>query len=340
MPQGSGTPYTDEFYRRHREPSLRSAREIVPLILRLVQPRSVVDVGCGIGTWLSVFREHGVTDVCGMDGDWVDRTMLIIPADRFLAVDVRRPLQLDRRFDLAVSLEVAEHLPRECAQAFVDSLTRLAPAVLFSAAIPFQGGTGHINEQWPDYWVEYFAENRYAVIDCIRKTIWQNPRVEWYYAQNALMFASPDFLARSPTLQQELAHTATSQLSLVHPRKYLEAIADMRRLLLTTQDIAALIPPGDSFILVDHDMVRRELAVGRSAIPFLERDGQYWGPPDDDMTAIREVERLRRVGAGFIVFAWPAFWWLEYYSKFHDYLRSRFPCVSSTERLVAFDLRG
>src|SRR6266545_3872168 len=64
------------------------------------------------------------------------------------------------------------------------------------------------------------------------------------------------------------------------------------------------------------------------------------GAAEDDMTAIREVERLRRVGAGFIVFAWPAFWWLEYYSKFHEYLRSRFPCVSTTERLVAFDLRG
>jgi SAM-dependent methyltransferase len=340
MPQGSGTPYTDEFYRRHRDVSLRSAREIVPLVLRLVQPRSVVDVGCGIGTWLSVFREHGVRDVCGMDGGWVDTTMLIIPEDRFLAVDLRRPLPVDRRFDLAVSVEVAEHLPDECARTFVDSLTRLAPVVLFSAAIPFQGGTGHINEQWPEYWVKYFSENGYAVVDCIRRTVWQNPNVEWYYAQNALMFVSPDFLMRSPALHDELARTATGQLSLVHPRKYLEAIADMRRLLLTTQDIAAVIPPGDRFILVDHDTLRRELAFGRPAIPFLERDGQYWGPPGDDMTAIREVERLRREGAGFIIFVWPAFWWLDYYSKFNEYLRSRFPCVSSTERLVAFDLRG
>jgi SAM-dependent methyltransferase len=113
MPEREAVPYTGEFYRDHREVSLRSARVIVPLVLRLVQPRSVVDVGCGTGTWLSVFREHGVTDVLGMDGEWVDPAGLAIPEARFRAVDARRPLPVDRRFDLAVSLEVAEHLPAE-----------------------------------------------------------------------------------------------------------------------------------------------------------------------------------------------------------------------------------
>src|SRR6266511_1612991 len=165
MPEREATLYTDEFYRDHLEVSRRSARAMVAL----VRPRSVVDVGCGLGPWLAVFREHGVSDVQGIDGAWVDRSKLIIPEDRFLAVDVRRPIQLERRFDLAVSMEVAEHLPGECAPVFVDSLARLAPVVLFSAAIPFQGGVGPINEQWPEYWAEHFARNGYAVIDCIRK---------------------------------------------------------------------------------------------------------------------------------------------------------------------------
>jgi SAM-dependent methyltransferase len=337
--QGAG-PYTNEFYRDHREVSLRSAHQIVPLVLRLVRPRSVVDVGCGVGTWLSVFREHGITDVCGIDGDWVDRTKLVIPADRFLAADVCRPLPVDRRFDLALSLEVAEHLPAQCAAAFVDSLTGLAPVVLFSAAIPFQGGTGHVNEQWPEYWVEHFQRKGYAVIDCIRRAVWDNADVEWYYAQNTLLFARPELVERSRTLRKERAGTATSQLSLVHPRTYLKAVAEMRRLVLTAQDIAALIPPGDRFILVDDDVLRGELGVGSRAIPFLEREGRYWGLPADDMTAIRELERLRAGGAGFVVFAWPSFWWLEYYSGFHEYLRSRFPCLPRTDRVVAFDLRG
>jgi hypothetical protein len=108
---------------------------------------------------------------------------------------------------------------------------------------------------------------------------------------------------------------------------------------LIAQEIAALVPPGDTFILVDHEAFRTELAIGRLAIPFLERDGQYWGPPPDDITAIREFERLRGSGAGFIVFAWPAFWWLDYYSEFYVHLCSQFRCLLNTERLIVFDLR-
>jgi SAM-dependent methyltransferase len=335
-----GAPYTGEFYERHRDASLRSARAVVPLVVALVRPQSVVDVGCGIGAWLSVFREQGIRDLCGVDGDWVDRARLLIPTECFRPADLRRPLPVDRQFDLAVSLEVGEHLPAECARTLVTSLTRLAPAVLFSAAIPFQGGAGHVNEQWPEYWVQCFAEHGYAVVDGIRRAIWRNDDVEWYYAQNTLLFATRALIERSPVLRTELERTAPDQLSLVHPTQYLEAIAGMRRLLSTAHDIGALIPAGETFILVDHDVVRKELAVGRRVIPFLERDGEYWGPPPDDMTAIQELERLRQVGATVIVFAWPALWWLDHYVAFHDYLRSRFRRLPGTERLVAFDVRG
>jgi len=287
-----------------------------------------------------VFRELGVSDVLGMDGNWVNATQLAIPEDRFLAVDACRPLPVDRRFDLALSLEVAEHLPGDCAATFVGSLTRLAPVVLFSAAVPFQGGTGHINEQWPEYWVEQFGQRGYVVIDCIRKAIWQDADVEWYYAQNTLLFAERTLAERSPALRQERARAVTSQLSLVHPRMYLKAVGEMRHLLETARDIAAVIPPGGRFILVDDDAVRGALAVGPRAIPFLERDGQYWGRPADDATAIREVERLREAGAGFIVFVWPALWWLDYYTGFHDYLRTRFTSLARTPQVVVFDLHG
>jgi SAM-dependent methyltransferase len=293
-----------------------------------------VDVGCGTGAWLSVFQEHGVDDVFGIDGEWAAGSTLAIRPDRFRAVDLRRPFQVERRFDLAVSLEVAEHLPGDSAQAFVASLVGLAPVVLFSAAIPFQGGTGHVNEQWPDYWVKHFAQGGYAVIDCIRRSIWENGDVEWYYAQNMLLFASRDGLERSSALQREYERSAPGQLSLVHPRRYLEAMT----LLSTARDVSALIPSDASFVLVDHEMLRP--ALGGRAIPFLERDGQCWGSPASDAIAIQELERLRRTGAQFIVFAWPAFWWLEHYGEFNEYLRSRFSCVASTERLVAFDLRG
>ena len=112
----SGEPYSEQFYGAHEEGSERSAREIVPLVLDIVRPRSVVDVGCGTGTWLSVFTECGVIDVWGVDGEWVNRKKLRIPAERFLSWDLQIPLRMERDFDLVVSLEVAEHLAAEHAE--------------------------------------------------------------------------------------------------------------------------------------------------------------------------------------------------------------------------------
>ena len=112
----------------------------------------------------------------------------------------------------------------------------------------------------------------------------------------------------------------------------------MERLQMATQEIATLIPSGYTFILVDQDQWGGEVVVGRHAIPFLERDGQYWGPPLDDDTAIKELERLRQSGASFIVFGWPAFWWLDHYAELHRYLRSEFSCVLKNSRLVVFNL--
>ena len=108
---------------------------------------------------------------------------------------------------------------------------------------------------------------------------------------------------------------------------------------VAAQEVAALIPPGHTIILVDQDELGGQVGAGRRRIPFLERDGQYWGPPPDNNTAIREFERLRHAGGDFMIFGWPAFWWLDYYSRLHEYLRMRFPCVLRNERLVVFDLR-
>ena len=118
-----------------------------------------------------------------------------------------------------------------------------------------------------------------------------------------------------------------------------EAVAWYHQLQLAIREIEALIPAGESFILVDEDSWRIDAGGGRRAIPFLERDGHYWGHPPDDETAIRELERLRESGAGFVVFGWPAFWWLEYYEGLHRYLRSRYRCLLENERIVVFDLR-
>jgi SAM-dependent methyltransferase len=216
--------YTDEFFDREREGAWRSARTVVPLVRDLVQPKSVVDVGCGQGTWLAVFREYGVEDAFGVDGEYVRRSKLEIPAELFLPLDLQRPFGLNRRFDLVVSLEVAEHLPMESAEGFVGSLVKLGPVILFSAAIPFQGGTGHLNEQWPDYWAALFRCHRFVPVDCLRKRIWQNDDVQAWYAQNTLLFVDHRHLENQPRLKREHELTVASQLSVVHPKLYLEMI--------------------------------------------------------------------------------------------------------------------
>ena len=111
------------------------------------------------------------------------------------------------------------------------------------------------------------------------------------------------------------------------------------RLQIATEEIATLIPPGESFILVDENQWGCEVLPGFHTFPFLERDGQYWGSPPDDETAVRELERMRQSGASFMVVGWPAFWWFDYYSGLRDYLSKKFRCVRSNSRIMVFDLR-
>jgi SAM-dependent methyltransferase len=213
--------YPPDYHRALADGARRSAEVIVPLVRRLVAVESVVDVGCGLGGWLAEFQRLGAEDILGIDGDGIDPRELLIPPERFLRRDLTRPVELDRTFDLAVSLEVAEHLPAECADSFVASLTRLAPVVLFSAAVPFQGGLHHLNEQWPEYWAERFRSHGFAAIDAIRPAVWQDDRVEWWYAQNILLFARDEALTSQPALREAWERTGPRVLPLVHPRNYL-----------------------------------------------------------------------------------------------------------------------
>jgi SAM-dependent methyltransferase len=217
------------YYRRDRAATIEaqqgarsSAREILPILFDLVDVRSIVDVGSGVGTWLSVATELGVEDVVAVDGSYVPRDLLLIAPDKFVPHDLTTPLVLGRSFDVALSLEVGEHLPAESAQVYVDSLTALAPVVLFSAAIPFQPGDHHINCQWPEYWAERFRANAFHPVDCIRRRVWNSDKVDYWYIQNTLLFVRDDYLEQHERLKSEYAATNLGQLSLVHPRRYTE----------------------------------------------------------------------------------------------------------------------
>jgi len=183
-----GKTYDDSFYET-LDPEVRgSAEVVVPIVHDLLHPASVLDIGCGRGTWLAAFSRCGVGDIVGVDGPHIERAGLEIAPEAFLARDLTQPFDLRRRFDLAVSLEVAEHLAPEHASAFVASLVAHAPAVLFSAAIPFQGGAGHVNERWPSYWADLFSVHGYVSFDVVRPVVWADEQVAFWYAQNTLLY--------------------------------------------------------------------------------------------------------------------------------------------------------
>jgi SAM-dependent methyltransferase len=208
--------YPPEYFDWLNAVSLASARRIVPVLLELTRPSSVVDVGCGEGVWLSVFEAHGVGDVIGIDGSVGDTRRLQVAPGRFVAGDLTQPIALGRRFDLALSLEVAEHLPASRAEGLVRDLTRLAPVVAFSAAIPGQGGTGHVNEQYQDYWRALFAREGFDAYDAVRARVWDLDDVAFWYAQNLIVYASPS----APSIETLRAARVPAPLSIVHPRLY------------------------------------------------------------------------------------------------------------------------
>jgi SAM-dependent methyltransferase len=216
------TVYSPDYYAAYADGSAKSAAVVVPIVLSLLTVRSVVDVGCGVGTWAAQFEANGVLNVCGIDGDYVDRSQLQIRPERFLARDLTKSLRLDQRFDLAVCLEVAEHLPESRAESFVADLTSLAPCLLFSAAIPGQGGNHHVNEQYLPYWIDLFRERKYEAIDPIRPRILGNGLVEWFYQQNLVMFAASDH----PLLSKNLPKPQ----SFIHPYLYQRTRNEVPRL--------------------------------------------------------------------------------------------------------------
>lgn len=225
----SSIVYDQEFYARQIEGSKRTARSVAGLLTDLLSPSSVVDLGCGMGGWLRAFQDAGAEKVRGFDGDYVDRSRLLIDMADFEVADLSKPLRLPDRFDLALSLEVAEHIDRGSAAVFVESLVSAADIVLFAAAIPFQGGTEHVNEQWQSYWARLFGEHGYEAFDIVRPKLWDDPDVPYWYAGNILLYAAPRAIDRIPALSAFALNHTGLPLDIVHPRAY-EALVDPDRI--------------------------------------------------------------------------------------------------------------
>jgi len=182
--------YNTDFYDYIDDGSRASARTVAPLLLAEMNIDSLLDVGAGHGAWASEWMAAGVTDVVAIDGDYVKPDQLVIPEANFRAADLSQPLDLGRKFDLVQSLEVAEHLPHAKAATFVETLTRHGDVVLFSAAVPHQGGEHHVNEQPPEYWRQLFKACGYSAFDWLRPRLADQRQVKGWYRYNSFIYAN------------------------------------------------------------------------------------------------------------------------------------------------------
>ena len=218
----SDSVYSRRFYEGQSAGSLTSAHVVLSELHKTIPFKSAVDVGCGVAPWLKVAIELGAERALGMDGDYVERDGLLVDPSLFQPCDLETgsltaAVGDTGPFDLAICMEVAEHLSSHRATSFVAELCALSDLVLFSAAIPGQGGTNHINEQWPSYWSRLFHANSFDCFDALRPRLWEREECEWWYLQNVLLFAKRDTAAW--TLVSTLGASQTAPpASLVHPR--------------------------------------------------------------------------------------------------------------------------
>lgn len=181
---------------------------VVPYILQLIKPNSVLDIGCGFGHWLKVFKNNGTPEVLGVDGEYVlqEHRLKFLEDGEFMSYDLTKELDLKRKFDLVLSLEVAEHIPEKSADIFVKTLVNHGDLVVFSAAIPFQGGQNHINEKPLSYWVSKFKAYGYYFYDPFRQKIWDEKELFFWYKQNMVLFSKHALDLPQPSLPFEIAH--------------------------------------------------------------------------------------------------------------------------------------
>lgn len=208
---------TNKYKHTEKMHNMEAPRLIVDKLLKIYKPKCVVDFGCGLGTFLKAFKEQNIKDVLGLDGSWVDRDLLknYLSNSEFKEVNLEQRISLDQKYDLAISLEVAEHLDQNSASLFVENLCNASDVILFSAAIPYQGGQNHINEQWVEYWQKKFRKHKYSFHDVLRDDIWLEESVKWWYKQNMFLVIKDDIFANLKMIPNK-----NKIYNLIHPEHY------------------------------------------------------------------------------------------------------------------------
>jgi len=222
--------YDGSFYEAQIDGSRTSAALVLDHLFERWKPASLADVGCGRGAWLAAAESLGVQKLHGVDGPWVTTADLLSRTATLHSVDLQASggqFSIGERSDMVICVEVAEHLTESAGRSLVRSLCATADVVLFSAAVPGQGGVGHINLQWQSYWTSAFEEHGYTPIDALRPALWSRSEIRFWYRQNCLLYVNRN----SPLFGQltERDWGADVPLDLGHPEMvdYLQRRLDL-----------------------------------------------------------------------------------------------------------------
>jgi SAM-dependent methyltransferase len=309
-------------YARNGNPRIDKA---IARILPLVREDShVLEIGCGGGFVAEQIARIAVKGfISGCD---ISDKAIVLARDRVKVANVQfRVLDVGKGFrelkewlpepvDLVVMVDVLEHLSLDQHEQFFCNLATIVRSnAVLVLTFPSPDYQRHLRNHHPE---------ELQIID----EIIELPHLHKVAASNGFLikhFSLEDVWLPNQYVHCILMRGAVNFLS-----------GDNNALAM--EEIAGLIQPGEKFILVDQDEWLQKAPPQRQAIPFLERDGIYWGPPADDAVAINECERLRKAGAHYIVFGWPAFWWLDHYASFHRQLRNQWTCHLQNERVIIF----
>jgi len=201
------TFYDHNFYDKLEKEVLKSSKVLTPLIVNKYNPKSILDIGCGNGIWLKSFENCGINDYLGTDGNYVTEDIFRANFSKFIPKNLETEVNFNQKFDLVLSLEVGEHISQNSSETFIKSICNHSDLIIFSAAIPGQKGTHHINENLQSYWAGLFKKNGYYPYDEIRPLIWYNPHILFWYRQNIIVYK------KEPNKKS----LTNAELDLIHP---------------------------------------------------------------------------------------------------------------------------
>lgn len=234
----------------HWQEKRLSANKVCSYIAQIYRPlRSVLDVGCGVGLFLAEANKLGADIINGVEAEWLDDDLLVVDRSCIRHHDLTKPLDMQCTYDLVISLEVGEHLPAIAAETYVASLVRHGRMILFSSAIPHQGGVHHVNEQWPEYWARLFVKHNYHFVDIVRPHFWYDREMILYIRQNAFLVAHAETILANPTLLA--VHDRHLPMAMVHPDLFTCMLVQCKKIQAEYEAVRDLLNKGGTLGLSD-----------------------------------------------------------------------------------------